>query len=43
MSDLPLHDVATQVLQEHSLTEIILTAERVVDTREQEFAGEEGT
>ena len=40
MADLSLDDVATQVLQEHSLAEVVLTAERVVDTREQEFAGE---
>ena len=40
MANLPVDDVATQVLEEHSLTEIVFAAERVVDTREQEFAGE---
>ena len=37
VTKLALADVAAQVLQEHSLAEVVLVAERVVDTGEQEF------
>ena len=37
MTKLALADVAAQVLQEHSLAEVVLVAERVVDTGEQQF------
>ena len=43
MTKLALADVAAQVLQEHSLAEVVLVAERVVDTGEQQFTVGGGT